>query len=114
MPPFQQVSSYDFCPARAALVNCKCYYCEVETPSGNKGSAEKWWATQAHRTGLPSAGARSAYKLSVLGCNTHYYVLHAMHFNTRWSHSVSLCGLPLRSCAVVAPIRFHVTITALS
>ena len=31
MPPFQQVSQSNFCPARVAPVNCKCCYCEVET-----------------------------------------------------------------------------------
>ena len=41
MPPFQQVSSSKFCPARAAPVNCKCWYCEVETSRSNNGSAAK-------------------------------------------------------------------------
>jgi hypothetical protein len=42
MPPFKQVSSSNFCPARAAPVNCKCCYCEVETFRSNNGSAAKW------------------------------------------------------------------------
>ena len=36
-------------------------------------------------------------------------ILRTMH-----SHSVSLCGLPLRSWAITAPRRFHFTITALT
>jgi hypothetical protein len=40
--------------------------------------------------------------------------LQAMRFSTRRSCSVSLCGLPLRSWAVVAPRSFHFTITALT
>ena len=39
MPPFQQVSLSNFCPAIAALVNCKYCYCEVETSRSNNGSA---------------------------------------------------------------------------
>uniref|UniRef100_A0A0E9VSA5 Uncharacterized protein n=1 Tax=Anguilla anguilla TaxID=7936 RepID=A0A0E9VSA5_ANGAN len=35
MAPFQQVSSSNFCPARAAPVNCKCCYCEVEMYRSN-------------------------------------------------------------------------------
>ena len=42
MSPFQKVSSSNSCPARAAPVNCKCYYCEVETLRSNNGSAAKW------------------------------------------------------------------------
>ena len=42
MLPFQQVSSSNFCPARAAQVNCKCCYCEVETSRSNNSSAAKW------------------------------------------------------------------------
>ncbi|CAB1349934.1 unnamed protein product [Coregonus sp. 'balchen'] len=42
LPPFQQVSSSNFCPARAAPVNCKFCYCEVETSRSNNGSAAKW------------------------------------------------------------------------
>ena len=49
----------NFCPARAASVNSKCCYCEVETSRSNNGSAAKWQATQPHRTGLPRAEARS-------------------------------------------------------
>ena len=49
MPPFQQVILSNFCPARAALVNCKCCYCEVEISRSNNSSATKWLATQAHR-----------------------------------------------------------------
>ena len=37
-----------------------------------------------------------------------------MHFSTRWSCSVSLCGLLLCGGAVVAPRRFHFTIKALT
>ena len=40
--------------------------------------------------------------------------LSAVRFSTRRSRSVSLCVLPLCSWAVVAPRRFHVTITALT
>ena len=39
---FQQVSQSNFCPARAASVNCKCCYCKVEMSSSNNGSATKW------------------------------------------------------------------------
>jgi hypothetical protein len=42
MPPFQQVSSSNFCTARAAPLNCKCCYCEVETSRCNNCSAAKW------------------------------------------------------------------------
>ncbi|CDQ66764.1 unnamed protein product [Oncorhynchus mykiss] len=35
MPPFQQVGLSNFCPARTALVICKCCYCEVETSRSN-------------------------------------------------------------------------------
>ena len=55
MPPFQQVSTSNFCPARAAPVNCKCCYCKVETSLSNNSSATKLEATQAHRTGPLSA-----------------------------------------------------------
>jgi hypothetical protein len=65
MPPFQQVSSSNFCHARDAPVNCKCCYCEVETSRSNNGSAAKWQATQAHRTGPPSAEARKHRMSSV-------------------------------------------------
>ena len=41
-PPFQQVSSSNFCPARAAPVNCKCCYCEAEMSWSNNSSAVKW------------------------------------------------------------------------
>ena len=34
--------------------------------------------------------------------------------DTRQSHSVSLCDLPLCVCAVVAPRRYHFTMTALT
>ena len=40
--------------------------------------------------------------------------LHALHFSTRQSNSVSFCGLPLHGWAVVAPRHFHFTITALT
>jgi hypothetical protein len=40
--------------------------------------------------------------------------LCAMCVSTGWSRSVSLCGLPLSGWAVVAPKRFHFTITALT
>jgi hypothetical protein len=40
--------------------------------------------------------------------------LLAALFSTRQSHSVSLCGLSLCGRAVVAPRRFHFTITALT
>jgi hypothetical protein len=40
--------------------------------------------------------------------------LSATCFNTRWSHSVSLCGLPLCGWAVVAPRCFHFALTALT
>uniref|UniRef100_A0A8C7IYE4 Inositol hexakisphosphate and diphosphoinositol-pentakisphosphate kinase n=1 Tax=Oncorhynchus kisutch TaxID=8019 RepID=A0A8C7IYE4_ONCKI len=40
--PFQQVSSSNVCPARAAPVNCKCCYCEVETSRSNDVSATSW------------------------------------------------------------------------
>ena len=40
MPPFQQISSSNFCPARAAPVNCKCCYCEVDTSRRNNSSAQ--------------------------------------------------------------------------
>ena len=43
----------------AALVNCKCSSCEVEMSRSNNGSAVKWYVTQAHRTGPPSAEAHS-------------------------------------------------------
>ena len=36
------------------------------------------------------------------------------YFSTRRSRSVSLCGLPLRGWAVVAPRHFHFTITELT
>jgi hypothetical protein len=42
MPLFQQVSSSNFCPARASPVNCKCCYCEVKTSRSNISSATKW------------------------------------------------------------------------
>ena len=82
MTSFQQVISSNVCPVRAALVNFKFCYCEVETSRSNNGSAAKWEATQAH-------------------------------FSTRWSRSVSLCGLTLCGWAVV-PRCFHFTITALT
>jgi hypothetical protein len=40
--------------------------------------------------------------------------LHITCFSTWGSRSVSLCGLPLRGWAVVAPRCFHLTITALT
>ena len=42
MPPFQQVSLSNFCPARAAPVNSKCCYCEVEIFRRNNGADTKW------------------------------------------------------------------------
>jgi hypothetical protein len=41
VPPFQQVSSSNFFPARVAPVNCKCCYCEVETSRSNNDWAVK-------------------------------------------------------------------------
>ena len=38
----------------------------------------------------------------------------SLEISTRWSRSVSLCGLPLCGWAVVAPRCFHFTITALT
>ena len=40
--------------------------------------------------------------------------VRATYFSIRRSHSVSLCGLPLRGWDIVAPKRFHFTITALT
>jgi hypothetical protein len=40
-------------------------------------------------------------------------LIRASCFSTRRSHSVSLRGLPIRAWAVVAPRRFHFTISAL-
>jgi hypothetical protein len=40
--------------------------------------------------------------------------LCATHFSTQRSHSVSLCGLPFRGWAVIAPRCFHFRITALT
>ena len=40
--------------------------------------------------------------------------LRTTHFSIRRSRSVSLCGLPLRGWAVVAPRHIHFTITALT
>ena len=40
--------------------------------------------------------------------------LHSMLFSIRRSRYVSLCGLPLHGWAVVAPRRFHFTITAVT
>ena len=40
--------------------------------------------------------------------------LRATRFSTRRSRSVSLCDLPLCGWAVVAPVHFHFTITALA
>ena len=42
------------------------------------------------------------------------WFLCATLFTTQQSHSVSLCGLSLRDWDVVAPRRFHFTITALT
>uniref|UniRef100_A0A4W5P9R1 Inositol hexakisphosphate and diphosphoinositol-pentakisphosphate kinase n=1 Tax=Hucho hucho TaxID=62062 RepID=A0A4W5P9R1_9TELE len=42
MLPFQQVSSSNVCPARAAPVNCKCCYCVVEMSRCNNVSATSW------------------------------------------------------------------------
>jgi hypothetical protein len=42
------------------------------------------------------------------------WFLHTKRFSTRRSHSVSLCGLPLRGWAIVAPRCFHFTITVLT
>uniref|UniRef100_A0A0E9X1C7 Uncharacterized protein n=1 Tax=Anguilla anguilla TaxID=7936 RepID=A0A0E9X1C7_ANGAN len=52
---FQLASLSNFCHARAAPVNCECYYFEVEMYRSNSSSATKRQATQGHRTGLPSA-----------------------------------------------------------
>ena len=42
IPSFQQVSSSTLCPVRAAPVNCKCCYCEVETSRSNNNSNVNW------------------------------------------------------------------------
>ena len=68
MPPFQQVSSSNFCPARAALVNCQGCYCEVEMSrrknqlscevvdhtSSQNGTAECWSKRMAWKNRLSS------------------------------------------------------------
>ena len=53
MPPFQQVSLSNFCPVRAAPVNCKCCYCEGEMSRSNTSRL-----SQAHRTGPQGAETR--------------------------------------------------------
>ena len=60
MPPFQKVSLSNFCPTSAAPVKCTCCYCAVETSWSNNVSAAKWYTTQAHRGGQPSAEAGNA------------------------------------------------------
>ena len=55
--------------------------------------------------------SRGSLEISSECCNRGHTVF--MRFSTRWSRSVSLCDLPLRCGAVVAPRRFHFTITAL-
>ena len=55
--------------------------------------------------------SRGNLELSSECCNQGQIIF--THFRTRQSRSVSLCGLPLRGWAVVAPRRFHFTITAL-
>ena len=96
MPPFQQVSLSNFCPARDAPVNCKCCYFEVETPRSNNSSAAKWSATQACRTGPLSAEAwRNCLSLvatlttefqsdsgSNVSTNTVHRELHEMGFHS--------------------------------
>jgi hypothetical protein len=55
---------------------------------------------------------RGSLELGNECCNWGRF-LRATHFGTRQSRSVSLCGLPVRGWAVVAPRHFHFTITAL-
>ena len=89
MPPFQQVSSSNFCPARSAPVNCKCCSYEMETSRSNNSSATKWSASQAHRMGPLSAEARSTEKSFVASYNTHYWVLNWLWKQRQCKHCSS-------------------------
>jgi hypothetical protein len=69
-------------------------------------SWSSWW-----NGSYADIASRAGLELSIECCNRGHTVFK--HFSTRWSHSASLCDLPLRCRAVVAPRRFHFTITAL-
>jgi hypothetical protein len=60
---------------------------------------------------FPDIASRCSLELGSACCNRGQTIL--MRFSTLRSRSVSLCGLPLRDWAVVAPRRNHYTITAL-
>ena len=90
MTPFQQVSSSNFCPARAALVNCKCCCCEEET-SKSKNKLTEWdrrVLKRAGRKNCPSSVATLTIKFQTTsGSNvctrTVHRELHAMGFHGR-------------------------------
>ena len=67
------------------------------------------WQTVLGLTLLPEAVRNSVG--SVATENKGFF--RTTRFSTRRSHSVSLCGLPLRGWAVVAPRCFHFTISVL-
>ena len=99
MPPFQQVSWSNFCPARAAPVNCKCCYCEVETSRSNNGSAAKWShkLTERDRQVLK----RVVCKNRLICCNTHYRGPNCFWKQRQHMNSLSWRRTSLRSpCAM--------------
>ena len=91
MPPFQQVSSSNFYPAKAVPVNCKCCYCEVAI---SRLSREMVGHTSSQFGSLQSAGGAS-----VLGFNTYteFQIASGSNISTRAVcrelHEIGLHGL---------------------
>jgi hypothetical protein len=76
---FSNNSVRNICPARAAPVNCKCCYCEVETSRSNN---TKWSATQAHRKGPPNAEACKNHLSSVATITTEFQTASGSNVST--------------------------------
>ena len=88
-------------------------------------AAQPWKPMETHLMKLPMSSScayvssRCSLELFSEFCNSVVGVASMDRqfftcFSTWWPHSVSLCGLPLRGWAVVAPRPFHFTITALT
>ena len=80
MPPFQQVSSSHFCPARAAPVKWKCCYCEVETSQPRSGRPQKF--TEGNRRVLKRIAHNNRLP-SVATVTTEFQTASGSIFSTR-------------------------------
>ena len=77
-------------------------------------------AMEAHFNKLPinnycaDVASRGSLEFRSECCNRGQTSSARVQCFSTWSRSMSLCGLPLRGWAVVAPRRFHIIITALT